>query len=483
MTIPEVPVPPVKERRPREEEILPYVYHLAFRAYNYDGEFQGLVLTGGLTWEGPYTFFPMEGSDAWPGSGNYAEYLENESIIDSFYWGQWSRHFDDRPYEKDPRPPLLIKESFADGDPEYTVIYPLHDGIADEPDDENSVTFGPTCTWTGAAWNRGCPIQPIYSDSCDMEDGGHHWVNLQRPARTDYKYNATWDIWIPCCSRNMTNPYPESATKAGPFEVSWFWHIWWSCGFFDWAADKPAFGAMAAPPYSFEDHWSQHAGQFFLVVGPTEVIARKNYNWPYFMSHYSTYMKDGRGGGVWMDQQEWGIKSWLCPVREHATHGPPPAGHTTNWEVCAVAGWWGPRTYDTSQYYNYSWSQYFVVNGTIYEIAGNSSAETEGSNFFWNEPLDENPDMWQAFPRYFEIQGQALLAFSAERFVVDRFDYWLFSPELNIEEHSLQFEQTHWNALYEFHLLPIKDQNDENLYGNGHYELIRITTPIKIQTG
>jgi len=432
----------------------------------------------------------MEGSEAYNGLGgaaNIVNYLENESMIDSFYWGQWSRYdgwlWDERPYEADPRLNTIIKRSSGVGDPEYAVVYPLHDGIADEPDDENSVIYGPTCTWTGAAWNKGCPIQPIYSDSCDMEDGGHHWVALQRPAREDYRYDATWTLWIPCCNRYMVEPHVESDHRSGPFEIVWSWHITWSCGFYDRAAAYPAFGAMVKPPLSFDDHWSQHAGQFFLVTCPTEVIRRKNFNWPYFMSHYSTYLKNGRGGGVWTDCEEWGTKTWYVTLGPHAAHGPPPAGHTTNWEVCAYARWCGSKGTDETNYYNYSWAQHVIVNGTVYDIISNNSEDDPGSNYFWNEPPEDNPDMWEMNPRYFEIGGAAILALSAERFAVDMFDYWVFSPELNIAEASLQFEQTHWNALYEFHLLPIKDQNNENLYGNGHYEMVRITTPIKTQTG
>ena len=518
MTIPEVPVPPVKERRPIEEKVVPYVYRLAFRAYNSENVFRGLVMTSGLTWHGPYEFLPLEAAKNVNWYDPTIEDLSQPELIDPFSWGQWDYGLNERPYESDPRPSAIIVPSAGESIPEYSVVYPYHDGIADAI----SSTETP---WVTSDW---WVDEPAYLEECP-HDSDLVWCKAK--ANRFREQIRTQDMYIPCCSKSVfKEPYVEYDREEGFYTTAHLNRI--QLGF----PGRPVCYKATEFPEEFIDEWVSPG----RVWAETDVTRTRHLGWPYTHGAMTTYLSDGSGGSHFLEQYDHGTRRITVKKTPEEYYHPE---HTTDYPeggdcgdtecsdgIWTCMGWtpgdpfpdegpteggvpgWGILV-DTGDdldgpFYNRSWKEKVVCDGKVYEINSGDEDAVDAwgrptGGYFWNLPPDPalmkgtNPDTVVANPRYFK-EPNNILALAVQRTGGNslHYDYMLFSPKLDIEEayeEALRFEHSilfyfdpdrTWIGYALLHELPMTGQDGEILYGNGQFELVRHTAiPIKIQTG
>jgi len=430
MTIPEVPKLPIG-RRPVEIDLIASQYRLAFMAYSYEGEFQGLVLTGGLTWQGPYTFLSLNIAGKWG---------DEDDFFDPFWWGAWSGIVAERPYEADPRPSKLLKSPLYEGDSEVWVVYPWHDCQADSVE-----------------WEAGSNESRLWAG------GGYH-------------DKVTWTlprVSVFCCrSVIMNNMYtrqyqmPNSCTGKNVFTITspdehqsgTFVHKGWSLDIY--SAD--------AIQYYYDNHEDDvcvvgDAPVAFNMLNEREATVVYKYDEirPWSYPWFTTYLTNGKGGALY------GVARERSTVRKTVTplYGLPDcAAFPLNCEEYSTV---------TTKPLVQTWTEEVVCDGTIYGAGFGQSAYYDKSDVWPQDVLTQ----------YFKMGEHGLLAMAIRRKTTNNWDYWLFSPSLEIEEAEVRFDYSHSAMGNLFQLLPVKGPGGINLYASGEFELIREVTPSKIQAG
>lgn len=437
MTIPEVPMPAI-ERRPLEIDLIAPRYCLAFRAYNYTNDFQGLVLTGGLTWKGPYVFVPME----------------DESVLDPFWWGIWSQEFPPvRPYEKDPRSPVPpIKFAYYEGDSELQVIYPWHDGMADYFEYEYEDDIGNN-SWTGAWYH----VLPCYTAARVLA------FCVRGATVNDRGYKTQW-VNIPCCDKQLfTSRHTYYHQQGNYLPISWSLSTTGhpaypdAMAYYDAVyADDSCFGG-ATPTFALS--WDVYEAN--VVTEDNDLTFYTNRSW-------ATYLSNGKGGGFYAE----------VPHPQTTTRTATPIAGNPALPWCGFTQF----PYFTTELSTvvseevFSWTEKVVCDDTVY-------SPKRGNGPYNNQSGIEAQNV---NPRYFVLPGAdetGILALSIRRYETHDWDYWVFSPDLKIEEAEVQLKFSHRSGTARLALLPIRGPDGENLYTEGEFELVREMTRSKIQAG
>ena len=344
-------------------------------------------------------------------------------------------------------------------------MYPWHDGIADEIEGDET-PHAVTDEWTGPSYWEECPW-----------DGDLEWC--KRPAKRDRHWQNINTMAIPCCGGEVFPPFIETDHEGGTYELKSTLNIIFTF------PGRPTCTELQTPtPEQFEGEWVSPG----WCLDETNITRIRNLGWPYGSGAGTTFLKDGRGGVIWLEQYDHGTRRIIITPKhdEHVDDNDP--------DTCMAAGW--GDVYDTGDvggtFYNRFWKQRVRCDDTIYEISG--GGDTIGihgdptGGYFWNLVDEENPDFWLINPRYFKMGESGLLVLPVQRWKTYDWDYWLFSPDFGIAETTIHLEHSHMAYLptggyYYLHLLPITAPDGESLYANGEFELIREVTPTKIQAG